>query len=126
MTESVQHKQLPRADDAFEKVEIERDKLMTILGNSLKKEVEFLFNNRINALREAAEEVQVTFATGPVLAFDLMFGCDGDHSGVRKMLFGKEPECSHFLNHYFSLTIVDKLLLAPRTAQLYNVPGRDA
>jgi hypothetical protein len=39
------------------------------------------------------------------------------------MLFGKESECSHFLNHYFSLTIVDKLLLAPRTAQLYNVSG---
>jgi 2-polyprenyl-6-methoxyphenol hydroxylase-like FAD-dependent oxidoreductase len=124
VTEGVQLEQAPLADDDLEEVEIERDKLMTILGNSLKNEVEFLFDNRITALRETAEAVQVTFATGPARAFDLVFGCDGAHSGVRKMWFGNEPEYSHFLNHYFSLTIVDKLLLAPGTAQLYNVPGR--
>ncbi len=117
-------KEAPLADDDLEEIEIERDKLITILGNALKNEVDFLFNNRITALSETADAVQVTFATGPPRAFDLVFGCDGVHSGVRQLWFGHEVEYAHFLNHYASLTIVNSLLIAPNTAQLYNVPGK--
>ncbi len=117
-------KEAPLADDDLEEIEIERDKLITILGNALKNEVDFLFNNRITALSETADAVQVTFATGPPRAFDLVFGCDGVHSGVRQLWFGHEVEYAHFLNHYASLTIVNVLLIEPNTAQLYNVPGK--
>lgn len=108
----------------MEEIEIERDKLVTILLNALPSQVEFLFNNRITALRETADAVHVTFAQGAPRSFDLVFGCDGLHSGVRKLWFGHESEYSHFMQHYASLTIVDHLLLPENTAQLYSTPGK--
>jgi 2-polyprenyl-6-methoxyphenol hydroxylase-like FAD-dependent oxidoreductase len=114
----------PLADEDPEEIEIERDKLVTILLAALQNKVDFLFNNRITGLAETAEAMHVTFAQGAPRAFDLVFGCDGLHSGVRKLWFGHESEYSYFLQHYASLTIVDRLLLAQDTAQLYNTPGK--
>jgi 2-polyprenyl-6-methoxyphenol hydroxylase-like FAD-dependent oxidoreductase len=108
----------------IEEIEIERDKLVTILLDALPSQVNFLFNNRITELAETADAMHVTFEQGPPLPFDLVFGCDGLHSGVRKLWFGHESEYSCYLQHYASLTIVDRLLLAPNTAQLYNTPGK--
>ena len=114
----------PPADDDIEEIEIERDKLIAILVGTLKNEVELLFNNSITALSETADAIHVTFKNGAPRAFDLVFGCDGLHSGVRQLWFGHEAEYSHFLEHYFSLTIVNHLLIKQNTAQLYNVPGK--
>ena len=105
-------------------IEIERVELMAILVGALQNEVEFLFSNRITALSETADAVQATFQNGAPRPFVLVFGCDGMHSGVRKLWFGHEAEYAHFLEHYFSLTIVDHLLIAPNTAQLYSEPGK--
>jgi len=112
------------ADGEVSEIEIERVALMEILVNALHNEVEFLFDNRITALAEAADAMQVTFQHGAPRTFDLVFGCDGMHSGVRQLWFGHGAEYAHFLEHYFSLTIVDHLLIAPNTAQLYSVPGK--
>lgn len=108
----------------IEEIEIERDKLVTILLNALPSEVEFLFSNRITGLREAAGAVHVTFAHGAARPFDLVFGCDGLHSGVRKLWFGPEADYAHFMRHYAALTIVNRLLLPENTAQLYSTPGK--
>ena len=108
----------------IEEIEIERDKLVTILLAALPSQVDFLFNNRITGLAETADAMHVTFAQGAARTFDLVFGCDGLHSGVRKLWFGHESEYSCFLQHYASLTIVDHLLVTPNTAQLYNTPGK--
>gem|GEM_PF-3822145 len=118
---------LPEADAeeaAIEEIEIERDRLVTILLGALQNKVDFLFNNRITALSETADAVRVTFKEGPPRTFDLVFGCDGLHSGVRQLWFGPESEYACFLERYASLTIVNHLLLAPNTAQLYNTPGK--
>jgi len=40
------------------------------------------------------------------------------------MCFGEESAYSYFLQNYFSITIVDKLLIEEDTAQMYNVPGK--
>jgi 2-polyprenyl-6-methoxyphenol hydroxylase-like FAD-dependent oxidoreductase len=112
------------SDDNVEEVEIERDKLVTILLDALPNEVNFLFNNRITGLSETADAIHVTFKQGAASAFDLVFGCDGLHSGVRQLWFGPESEYACFLEHYASLTIVNRLLLAQDTAQLYNTPGK--
>jgi 2-polyprenyl-6-methoxyphenol hydroxylase-like FAD-dependent oxidoreductase len=111
-------------DDDIEEIEIERDALSTILFDTVKSKVEFIFNNSITALSETTDAIQVTFKNGLQRTFDLVFGCDGMHSVVRKIWFGHENEYVHFLKHYFSLTIVNKLLIKQRTAQMYNVPGK--
>ncbi len=113
----------PLTDD-IDDIEIERDKLLPILLAALNGEVEFLFDNYLTALTELPNAVQATFKQGAPRAFELVFGCDGAHSGVRKLWFNNEPAYVHFLDYYFSLTIVNTLLVAQRTAQLYNVPGK--
>ncbi|WP_324677426.1 FAD-dependent monooxygenase [Hymenobacter sp. GOD-10R] len=108
----------------IEDIEIERDKLVPILVDALRNEVDFLFHDRITALRETADAIQVTFDHEAPNDFHLVFGCDGAHSGVRKLWFDNEPEYVRFLEHYFSLTIVNTSLIEENTAQLYNVPGK--
>ncbi len=86
--------------------------------------MEFLFDDSISAFEEGEEEIAVTFASGTQRSFSLLFGCDGTHSAVRRMYFGEESSFLVFLQHYFSLTIVDKLLIEENTTQRFNVPGK--
>ncbi|RAJ26364.1 FAD-dependent monooxygenase [Pedobacter cryoconitis] len=104
--------------------EIERDILLNILFDTVKNDVEFIFNNSITGLNETKDHLQVTFKNGPQQTFELVFGCDGLHSAVRKIWFGHEAEYSHFLEQYFSITIVNKLLIKQNTSQLYNEPNK--
>ena len=114
----------PLADEDVEEIEIERAALVAILTDAVKNDVEFIFNDRITALNETADALHVTFKNGPPRTFDLVFGCDGLHSGVRKLWFAHEAEYAHFLQHYSSLTIVNRSLIKPNTAQLFSAPGK--
>jgi len=104
--------------------EIERDLLLDMIFNSVKDDVAFMFGNSVAALDETDEDVAVSFKSGIRRSFDLVFGCDGIHSAVRRLCFGDEAQFSHYLGQYFSITIVDKLLIPEDTMQLFNVPGR--
>lgn len=106
--------------------EVERNALLQILFEEIKSDVEFIFDDSIARLDESADEVGVTFKSGKQRAFSLVFGCDGNHSALRKMCFGEESSYSYFLQRYFSITIVDKLLIEENTSQMYNIPGKVA
>jgi len=107
-----------------EECEIERNTLLNILFDLVKNDVSFMFGNSISGMDEAADHIDVTFRDGSKQAFGLVFGCDGIHSGVRKLWFGNENKYLHFLGQYFSITIVDKLLIRENTTQFYNVPNK--
>ena len=112
-------------DSAQEKgYEIERNDLLDMLLDKVKDDAEFLFGDSISGLEETDEEVAVTLTSGTRRSFSLVFGCDGIHSVVRKMCFGEESLFSLFLQHYVSLTIVNKLLIEENTSQMFNLPGR--
>jgi 2-polyprenyl-6-methoxyphenol hydroxylase-like FAD-dependent oxidoreductase len=104
--------------------EIERDTLLQMMFEAVEGDVEFLFDERIASMEQSADEVAVTFKSGKQRSFSLMFGCDGNHSSVRRMCFGEEAVHSHSLQNYFSIAIVDKLLIEEDTAQMYNTPGK--
>jgi len=112
--------------DRFKKneYEIERDVLLNIMFDNIKNDVEFIFDNSIISLKEEPNCIDVTLKNGEKKSFDLVFGCDGIHSAVRKYCFGEEAQFSHFLEAYFSITIVDKLLIRKNTTQMYNEPGK--
>lgn len=110
-------------DDA-EGWEIERDTLLDLLFEHVRDHVEFLFGESIADVEESDSEVAITFASGERRTFSLLLGCDGTHSAVRRMCFGEESSFSLFLENYFSLTIVDKLLIQENTAMMFNVPGK--
>ncbi|MFD0765017.1 FAD-dependent monooxygenase [Mucilaginibacter lutimaris] len=107
-----------------DEIEIERDKFIGILHEKLKDDVEFIFNDRVTALSESQDGVIATFKNGTERSFDLVLGCDGSHSGIRKLWFGPEKDYEHFLKAYFSITIVNKLLVKQKTMQMYNVPDK--
>ena len=111
----------PPPDD---ELEIERNTLLALLFELVEHDVEFRFDDSITHLRETAHDVEATFRDGSRSSFELVFGCDGSHSVVRKLCFGSEAEYSHFLEQYFSITIVDKSLIEPNTAQMFNVPRK--
>jgi 2-polyprenyl-6-methoxyphenol hydroxylase-like FAD-dependent oxidoreductase len=110
--------------DSNPEYEIERDTLLHMMFEEVRDDVEFVFGDSIARLDESADEVAATFKSGTKRSFSLLFGCDGNHSSVRKMCFGEESAYSYFLQNYFSITIVDKLLIEEDTAQMYNVPGK--
>jgi 2-polyprenyl-6-methoxyphenol hydroxylase-like FAD-dependent oxidoreductase len=107
-----------------EEYEIERDVLLDMLFHEVKDHVQFLFGNSISGLQESTDNVAVTFASGSRRSFSLVLGCDGTHSAVRRMCFGEESSFLLFLQCYFSLTIVDKLLIKEDTSQMLNVAGK--
>ncbi|ODP29485.1 Salicylate 1-monooxygenase [Paenibacillus nuruki] len=111
----------PLADDEYE---IERDTLLHMMYDAVKDDVAFVFSDSIVSLEDNNDCVKVAFKSGQQRSYDLVFGCDGIHSIVRKLCFGKEEEFSHFLKTYFSITIVDKLLIRENTTQMYNEPGK--
>jgi 2-polyprenyl-6-methoxyphenol hydroxylase-like FAD-dependent oxidoreductase len=104
--------------------EIERDALLDLMFGVVKDDVEFIFGNSIEALVETENDVSVSFEDGSQRSFALIFGCDGIHSRVRKLQFGGEAEYTRFLGQYFSITIVNELLIKENTTQVYNEAGR--
>ncbi|WP_029286720.1 FAD-dependent monooxygenase [Pedobacter sp. R20-19] len=108
-------------DDEFE---IERDTLLNMMYETVKDDVTFIFNNSITALNETEDSIEATFKDGSQNRFEYIFGCDGMHSVVRRLWFGNEAEYSHFLGQYFSIAIVNKLLIEESTLQLYAEPNK--
>lgn len=109
---------------AKDEYQIERDILLNIMFEAVKDDVEFIFGDSIASLKEENDRIDVTFKGGSKRSFDLLFGCDGVHSAIRRYCFGDEAEFLHFLGAYFSITIVDNLLIRENTIQMYNEPGK--
>ena len=114
----------PSAGSAGDGYEIHRDDLLDILAAATEGEVEMLWNNSITSLHETDEErVHVTFRDGTERDFSMVFGCDGNHSTVRRLHFGQEALYSHFLRTYFSVATLDDLVIEPQTTRITNAPG---
>jgi 2-polyprenyl-6-methoxyphenol hydroxylase-like FAD-dependent oxidoreductase len=104
--------------------EIERDDLLDILYKKIESRVEVIFGDSIASLQDDGAAVHVAFASGSARTFSLVFGCDGNHSALRRMHFGDEALYSHFMGLYFSISIIDKLIVQANTTQIFSVPGR--
>lgn len=111
----------PPSDD---ELEIERTVLLNLLFHTVKDRVEIVFGESLTALRESDDRIEATFAKGARRSFELVLGCDGVRSVVRKLWFGDQAQYVYFLGQYFAIAIVDKLLIERDTAQMYNEPGR--
>lgn len=112
----------PPEDD----IEVERNVLLGLLLDLVKDDVAFVFDDSITALREYDDSVEAELRSGTRRRFDLVLGCDGAHSNVRRLWFGDEARYTRFLEQYFSISIVDGSLCRPNTAQMFNVPGKCA
>lgn len=105
-----------------DEIEIEREKFVKVLMDALKNKVEFMFGDNITALEEAEDGITANFNHSGSQNYNLVIGCDGAHSGTRKIWFGPESDYAHFLGAYFSISIVNKGLIPQRTMQAFSVP----
>jgi 2-polyprenyl-6-methoxyphenol hydroxylase-like FAD-dependent oxidoreductase len=70
--------------------------------------VEVRFGSVITALQETANAVRATFVDGTVAEFALVFGADGVHSGIRRLVFGETRQFERFLGGYVAAYHLDR------------------
>ena len=105
-------------------VEIVRGDLCKLLYDRTRDAVEYRFGDRVAALENRPDGVDVTFASGDERTFDLVVGADGLHSGVRALAIGDERA---FLRHHGYRIASFALQGEPgprRGSIVYTVPGR--
>ena len=71
-------------------VEIFWGDLARIVYEAVRSDVDYRFGVRVTALADHGERIEATFSNGSTGSFDLVFGADGLHSGVRDLVFGPE------------------------------------
>ena len=107
--------------------EIHRDDLLDILFAGVDGSVELLFSRSIKQLDDKPEGVTVTLDDGTRRTFALVFGCDGNRSNTRKLVFGDEKSFTYFMGGYVYLKVVPVTgILPPNISQVFSVPGRTA
>ncbi len=112
---------------AHERYEIHRDDLLDILFGAVADETELLFGRSIDRLDNHPEGVSVTLNDGDSRDYALVFGCDGNRSNTRKLLFGADEQFTYFMGGYFFLKVVPQTGLLPANlSQVFSVPGRMA
>ena len=105
-------------------LEIVRGDLVSILYESARNDVEYIFGDSISSLTEAADSVAVTFERSAPRTFHLVAGADGLHSRVRGLAFGPE---SRFLGHlglYLSVFTIPNDLELDYWQLIYVTPGK--
>jgi 2-polyprenyl-6-methoxyphenol hydroxylase-like FAD-dependent oxidoreductase len=112
------------SDEDVDGYEIPRDDLLAILYAALEDDVEMLFDNSITTLTDIPNGIRASFRDGTEGDFAVVLGCDGNHSRVRKLRFGPETDYTRFLHNYFTVSIVDELLLDQDTTRILNTSGR--
>jgi 2-polyprenyl-6-methoxyphenol hydroxylase-like FAD-dependent oxidoreductase len=84
-------------------VEILRGDLTAVFYQRAADRCRYLFGDSIAALTETADGVQVEFENAPARTFDLVVGCDGVHSAVRRLAFGPERDYVRHLGYYYAV-----------------------
>jgi 2-polyprenyl-6-methoxyphenol hydroxylase-like FAD-dependent oxidoreductase len=108
------------------KLEILRGDLVDVLYQETKDRTEYRFDTRITELTQSDDAVEATLTDGTKLSVDLVVGCDGPHSTVRRLVFGPEEQFVQPLGGY------NAWFTAPDTVGLdgwylmYQAPGVNA
>ncbi|MCM6775965.1 FAD-dependent monooxygenase [Nocardia sp. CDC159] len=110
-------------------VEILRGDLSEVLYEPTAEDCEYIFGDSIAALHETASGVRVEFRHAPARTFDLVVGCDGIHSAVRRLAFGPERELVEHLGYYYCVAgaagrDADPARRERNTERGWHAPGR--
>jgi 2-polyprenyl-6-methoxyphenol hydroxylase-like FAD-dependent oxidoreductase len=122
-------KRLASIDGAFgvidpADVEIVRGDLVGILYQAVRDDVEFIFDDSISSLTDAADGVTVTFERSAPRTFGLVAGADGLHSRVRDLAFGPESRFIGQLGLYLAVFTIPNDLELDHWQLIYVTPGK--
>jgi 2-polyprenyl-6-methoxyphenol hydroxylase-like FAD-dependent oxidoreductase len=84
-------------------VEILRGDLAAVFYEQTASRCEYRFGDSVTALTQTTGGVDVRFEHGPARTFDLVAGCDGVHSAVRRLAFGPERDYVRHLGYYYAV-----------------------
>jgi 2-polyprenyl-6-methoxyphenol hydroxylase-like FAD-dependent oxidoreductase len=110
-------------------IEIHRSDLLDIIYDVIPKdEVEIAFGSSIKSLIQHDDGIDVSFENGDVRKFDFVFGADGTHSMVRKLVFGAEENFKKFFGVYFAFSQADHIQTgrSKNTGVVYREVGKQA
>jgi len=105
-------------------VEILRGDLCRLLFERTRRDVTYRFGERIVALQNGADAVEVRFQHGNTETFDLVVGADGLHSATRTLAM---PDTTNVLRHHgyrIATFALPNPLQRTSGASLYTEPGR--
>ncbi|MFC9503963.1 FAD-dependent monooxygenase [Streptomyces sp. NPDC057002] len=122
---------IPMAEisDSDDDIELLREDLVRILAEALPDTAAIRFGDSIETLTDGGESgagVDVHFASGRIGRYDLVLGADGQHSAVRRLVFGPEEDYLRHLGVYFALADHPGEALSEGANSIYNVPSRMA
>jgi 2-polyprenyl-6-methoxyphenol hydroxylase-like FAD-dependent oxidoreductase len=109
-------------------LEILRGDLAAILLEATREQVGYRFGDRVIALGQDADGVDVEFAGGRRERYEVVVGADGVHSGVRALAFGPDGDFVRHLGAYTTYFSVPVSLLSgggdlDPWFLMYNAPG---
>lgn len=107
-------------------LEVRRGDLADALHTAVRDEVEFLFDDSVDALAQSGNGVDVTFRRGGSRTFDMVFGADGLHSRTREFLFGPEERFHRYLGYCFAVFTLRNTFGLSHEVTMWNTPGRAA
>jgi 2-polyprenyl-6-methoxyphenol hydroxylase-like FAD-dependent oxidoreductase len=110
-------------------VEILRGDLSAVFYERTGGRCDYRFGDSIAELTQTADGVYVKFENSPARTFDLVVGCDGVHSAVRRLAFGPEQDYVRHLGYYYAVAGAPAWgMQADRpqrgVAHAWNAPGR--
>ncbi|MGW5667733.1 FAD-dependent monooxygenase [Micromonospora sp. NPDC003776] len=83
-------------------IEIERGDLARVLYEETRSDVEYVFDDSIEALTQTDDGVRLTFTRSSPRTVDLVIGADGSHSRTRALAFGPESAYVRPLGAYLA------------------------
>ncbi|MEO3810817.1 FAD-dependent monooxygenase [Sphaerisporangium sp. B11E5] len=104
-------------------IEIMRGDLGRILHDATRDDTVYVFGDRITALTQRDDGVEVVFANGAPRRFDLVVGADGVRSAVRGLAFGPEERYVRHLGAYTAYFTVPDPGDLDNWFLMYNAPG---
>jgi 2-polyprenyl-6-methoxyphenol hydroxylase-like FAD-dependent oxidoreductase len=117
---------LAEISDSDDDIELLREDLVRILADALPDTAAIRFGDSIETLTDDGAGVDVRFASGRTGRYDLVLGADGEHSAVRRLVFGPEEDYLRHLGVYFALADHPGEAQSRSANLIYNVPGRMA
>lgn len=86
---------------------VPRGDLAETIFRSVEERIETIFGDTIEKLEQDPDGVTVQFARGGERRFDLVIGCDGLHSNVRRLVFGPDSRFEAYLGFKVAAFAVD-------------------
>ncbi|MFG1933585.1 FAD-dependent monooxygenase [Mycobacterium sp. NPDC048908] len=108
------------------KLEILRGDLVEVLYQATEDRTDYRFGTRIDELSQTADAVTAVLSDGSTMSVDLVVGCDGPHSAVRRLAFGPEDQFVKPLGGYNAWFTARDTVGLDGWYVMYQAPGLNA